>query len=228
MSKIEHIKLIRPKSDQIYYERLGNVISGEVDILLSRFNSSKKDFKILDVGSGTGEILKGLSENGYRPMGVDKQEECVLRSKKYGETIVADLMNLETIFSDNMFDCVICSNVLEHLDNPKEGVRILKTISAKWLILIVPNLARLANFFVRKPRYINHGHIMGWDQHHFKTFLEISCDLKIIKWVKDIVALTPLRKTFLLDTMALNLIEYNLLPTIIPHLMDSLIVVCEK
>lgn len=228
MNEIAHIRFIRPKSDQVYYERLGKVVSREADILLSRLNSSKEELKILDVGSGTGEILKGLSEKGYSPMGVDKQEECALISKEYGKTIVADLMNLDSIYSENMFDLVICSNVLEHLDNPKEGVRILKTISAKWLILIVPNLARLANCFVRKPRYINHGHLMGWDQHHFKTFLEISCGLKIIKWVKDIVALTPLRKTFLLDTMLLNYIEYNLLPSIIPHMTDSMIVVCEK
>jgi SAM-dependent methyltransferase len=42
-------------------------------------------------------------------------------------------------FQDNCFDCVLCTNLLHHADNPSSIVREMLRVSKKYLIIIEPN-----------------------------------------------------------------------------------------
>ena len=129
--------------------------------------------------------------------------------------------------SPKYFDLVVCSHVLEHMENPKAAIDVLQRVSAKWILIAVPNLARLANFMIREARLVNKGHMVGWDCHHLRTFLEVQCGLNIVEWIQDGVTLPPLRNKFIYDSKLLYFVEYKLLPLLMPQQGNSLIVLCE-
>jgi len=225
---IKHIKLTRLAWDQLYYDDLSHIIANLVNSLFDKDRLHKDTIRILDVACGTGEVMKSLSSYGFNPIGIDIQFGCALRAKKFGRVVVADLLTLDSIFPKDHFDIVISSHVLEHLENPKIAVNAIKKIFSKWLIVVVPNLSRLANIAIRRPRYINREHFHGWDCHHLKTFLEVHCQLEIVRWVRDGIILTPLRKTLLFKSKLLYFLEYKLLPVLMPQATNSLIVLCRK
>jgi SAM-dependent methyltransferase len=85
--------------------------------------------RVLDVGCDRA-LLKGLIP-GLEYTGID-----------FGGT--PDLMiNLEEIdrlpFEENRFDCVVCSDVLEHLDNLHHIFGELVRVSSRYLIISLPN-----------------------------------------------------------------------------------------
>jgi SAM-dependent methyltransferase len=227
VTRIKHIKLNRRPSDQLYYENLARIVARYVSDLFAKCTSSKTKPRIVDIGCGTGEIMASIAEHGLEVTGIDVQVECASKSKSHGKVIVADLMTLDSTFPEGSFDLVICSHVLEHMQNPKKAVEILQRITSRWIIVVVPNLTRLANFMLRKPRYINEDHLQGWNSHHLKTFLELNCCLRIVDWITDGVYLGPLHKSFLLKSKVLNFLEYKVLPLLIPQMTNSLIVLCE-
>lgn len=229
MIKSDHIKNIRPDWDQLYYLELSQIISNAVEGKCKEVAININNCRVLDAGCGAGETMQALKEKEFSPIGIDINEGCIKQSSKYGVTVLSSVMELDKKFSKNSFDFVVCSHVLEHLENPKAAMTILKNISSRYILIAVPNLARIANFMVRTPRIVNRGHMMGWDCHHLRTFLEVQCDLKIVNWIQDAVTLPPLRlknKLFYKSSW-LKFLEYKLLPKIMPQQANSLIVLCE-
>jgi ubiquinone/menaquinone biosynthesis C-methylase UbiE len=99
---------------------------------------------ILDVGSGAGQIVKHLLK--YAPadariVGIDLSPEMLRRARQRlrsdrPEFIAADVTNLP--FADESFDCVTCGYVLEHLPDPRVGLRELHRVmtpGARMLLL---------------------------------------------------------------------------------------------
>ncbi len=96
--------------------------------IADRFNSYLKG-KVLDIGCDKA-VLKGLVKD-IKYTGVD-----------IGGTPDIQI-NLEEVdrlpFGDSQFDCVICSDVLEHLDNLHHIFSELVRISNKYVIVSLPN-----------------------------------------------------------------------------------------
>ena len=227
MTQLKHINLARPRWDQLYYENLAVSLSKLVAYALGQDGPGDRSPRVLDIGCGRGELLRHLAGQGYRAMGVDLEPACAIMSREYAPVIVADFLTLDRVFAPSTFDVVISSNTLEHVENPRRAIHIMKHLSRRWIIIVVPNLVRLMTWFLRRPRYVNSGHLQGWDIHHLKTLLEKNCGLRIVRWWPDPVTLPPLRRTFLLDTPPLRFLENQLLPAIAPHLANALVVLCE-
>lgn len=93
--------------------------------------------KILDVGCGVGILLSKLkSENGCEVYGIDFSKNAVEFCKGNGvNAIVSELPNVP--YPDEMFDVVICSEVLEHLSKPEKTIeQILRVLKAKGIFII--------------------------------------------------------------------------------------------
>lgn len=89
----------------------------------------KKDYRILDLGCYTGELMKILKDNGYDNLiGVDPSDYAVKVAKqRYGIKVIKasifdDLKNL------GKFDFIIINHVLEHIKNLSEFLQKVKGI----------------------------------------------------------------------------------------------------
>lgn len=93
-----------------------------------RFNL-KKECRLLDVGCGRGEFLKGFKDLGLDVYGLDyeKSNSPLLRDIKIE---YVDIENRPFPFDNNTFDVIFSKSVIEHFLNPenfmKECYRVLK------------------------------------------------------------------------------------------------------
>jgi SAM-dependent methyltransferase len=124
---------------------------------------------ILDVGCGACTLSKILVEKSYNITVVDSDEKAVEIAKKKG------LMGLKVDIADwktNMkFDCVIASDVLEHIDDDKFVIRKIYAIlkPGGCLILNVPSYKFL---FGKHDIYL--GHKRRYSDGELKAKLEES------------------------------------------------------
>jgi len=101
-----------------------------------------KDTRILDIGCGTGIILKLLAHFGT-PYGIEYSSEAIQFSRNRGLSLIARCdANGPMPFKSNAFSVITCLDVLEHLDNDtfllKEMLRMCK--SGGHVIITVPAL----------------------------------------------------------------------------------------
>ncbi len=74
-----------------------------------------KDDLVLDVGCGEGYITNKLRENCQRIIGIDYSEDALKVGKKLYNLEAFHMNTTHLVFDDNLFDKVICFEVLEHL-----------------------------------------------------------------------------------------------------------------
>ncbi len=105
-----------------------------------------QDSHILDLGCGYGYFLERLQLEGYLNLSAcDRHAPESLRPlihniSKYSQ-IDFDSNNLIT-YRDNTFDAVVCSLVLEHLENPAQMLREMSRITNNTgkIIVSIPNV----------------------------------------------------------------------------------------
>lgn len=118
-------------------------------------NRLSDTIKALDAGCCHGVYSMMLAKAGYDVFAIDINEEEITKGRQWaGERglqnkirfEVGDIENIN--WADSTFDLVVCSEVLEHLDNPTSGAgelyRVLKPNGRA--IISMPNMACLFGF----------------------------------------------------------------------------------
>lgn len=97
---------------------------------------------ILDVGCGEGFTLAKLKEHGIgkKLEGIEYQKRAIaLGKKQYPDLVIKQGSIYELPYKANSFDLILCTEVLEHMDDPKKALEELVRVSKKYLLLSVPN-----------------------------------------------------------------------------------------
>lgn len=135
---------------------------------------------ILDAGCGEGFTMDKLSKKGVgkKIEGIEYTKDALSFGKKLFPNLTFRQGSVyELPYKDNSFDLVICTEVLEHLEEPAKALKEILRVSKKYLIISVPNepFFMLCNFLRGKnlSRFGNdEEHINHWNPLSFKKYLK--------------------------------------------------------
>ena len=99
--------------------------------------------KLLDVGCGTGYLLKAANQGGLETYGVDISNEGVKIAQKVSPNSKISVGRGEELkFPDNFFDYVTCLGALEHFLSVENGIREMVRVAKNGALLcvVVPNI----------------------------------------------------------------------------------------
>ena len=138
-----------------------------------------KTESILDAGCGEGFTMNKLTKNGIgkRIEGIEYTKDAIALGKKlYPDLIIKQASIYELPYEDQSFDLVVCTEVLEHLENPEKALQEMLRVSKKYLVITVPNepLFMLSNFLRGKnvSRFGNDAeHINHWNAFSLRKYL---------------------------------------------------------
>ncbi len=102
--------------------------------------SAQADGRLLEVGCGSGDMLKIMQELGWQVEGVDFDPLAVENAKSKGLRVFHGTLEAQA-YPDDHFDAVTMSHIIEHVHDPEqllcECYRILKPGGR--LVLVTPN-----------------------------------------------------------------------------------------
>lgn len=134
----------------------------------------KKNYKILDVGSGNGYIAYNLSNNVKQIVCIDNDKSIIRNAKKKFKKkniqfICDDLKNLHK-YNHHKFDLIVCSHIIEHLYKPFSFLNSLKKYNSK-IYIEVPDFENdVLNSIKKKINYnllySDNDHIYEFDRNY--------------------------------------------------------------
>ena len=137
---------------------------------------------ICEIGCAEGQLLKHIHTAFPHSQlsATDISEEEIEKARKHCSAIPASfsIQNAENLlqYSDASFDLVVCCEVLEHLDNPIQGLSEIHRISKKYVLVSVPNEPIWRGLNLLRGKYIRSlgntpGHLNHWSVFQFPKFL---------------------------------------------------------
>jgi 2-polyprenyl-3-methyl-5-hydroxy-6-metoxy-1,4-benzoquinol methylase len=136
---------------------------------------------ILDFGCGVGYLSLKIKALGYNVYGVDKDIEIVKIAINDFDLIKCDIENEPLPFENHFFNCVLFTEVIEHLNNHKlnfvlnEIWRVLKENGV--LLLTTPNQSSFQNvirLFLGRKIMLEHEHVREYVMKELLDLLENS------------------------------------------------------
>ncbi len=134
---------------------------------------------VLDAGCGEGFVTGYLKKRSraWQITGVDLSASAIAYAKAhFGHAVDFRTGSLYDLpFDDGAFDTVVCSEVLEHLDEPARAAQELRRVARRGVVLSVPRepyfeaLVRLGRLLGRSP---DPGHVNHWTRRGFRRFVE--------------------------------------------------------
>lgn len=144
-----------------------STLAPSVDHIYKKIKKNSGSIKrFLDAGCGKGELIKFMSLKKYISYGVDYSEDAINIAKNFlksenvkAKVVRADIRDLP--YKDSFFDCIISTDVIEHLDDEKAAIdfvnemyRILKP-NGKFYLHTSPNKYYVEFFVKYYQRFIN-------------------------------------------------------------------------
>lgn len=224
---VAHVPYKLPPGKHGAYETLWKQKTMELLAGVYPERESRRVIKVLDFGSGRGELMEMLRTAGFDAYGVDPDPKCVELSARYGRAVRGSVSDLHNHFPPKFFDAVCALHVLEHVECPLECVRRLMEFVKSYFVFSVPNLCTPVRMeYRRRPRIpVNEGHLYGWDYSHFRNFLERHCGLEIVGYAPDVVQI-PHFSNLVWKLGLGEKLEVRWLPKLFPYLANSITVLC--
>lgn len=106
---------------------------------------------LLDVGCGNGDLMRKARSMGWDVSGLEIDEKAVQAARQNGLNIIqGSFEQLEV--AQQLFDCVVCSHVIEHVHKPLKLIRLIvrSTRPGGTIFLALPNERSLLRKFFGK------------------------------------------------------------------------------
>ena len=190
-----------------YYDKYGSgnpIVQRIMSGFLSSFERLVEESgaaRALEIGCGEAELSILMAKRGLTVAGCDIAPEAIEEAKLRVASANVDVelwvQRIEDFAGDSSraAPLVVCCEVLEHLDDPEQGLKILSELAEPWLLCSVPRepIWRILN--MARGKYLGHfgntpGHVNHWSTAGFKRF--VSQRFEIVR------TLTPLPWTMLL------------------------------
>lgn len=130
----------------------------------------------LDAGCGDGKIAFGLKDFSNEIIAVDLSKEKISLAKNAGKHtqvsfLVADLEKLP--FSESVFDCIICAEVIEHIKDENRLLEEFKRTLRRegFLVLTTPNRNRWQARLTGRIN-VEAGHLREYGEYEIVELLE--------------------------------------------------------
>ena len=133
---------------------------------------------VLDAGCGEGFVLDYIASSNpdLKLDGIDMCSNAIAYAKKHfghaANFSVGSILNLP--YEDNSFDTVVCSEVLEHIEDWSSAINELKRVSRRYVVITVPHepLFKFLNDIGRAIRFCQDpGHVNFWRWQQFKEMV---------------------------------------------------------
>jgi len=160
--------------------------------LIIKYLKSKKFEKILDIGCGSGYILHEIRKHFPNTdlYGVDLEIKSIELAKKITKEKyqVANAEKLSENFDEGFFDCVISTDVMEHIENYKENIsEVYKILKPGGIFYVyTPSIngilskSKMADLYHQNPKSLM------YDQRYFtKDGLHADLEEANFKIIKD-------------------------------------------
>jgi len=133
-SYISHTDSKKTFFDKIYQAVKNHTLKQKL-LLLNSFKSSSKS--VLDFGAGTGDFLKICKNNNWQVLGIEPSAEARENAVKKGVHLKESLLDI----TNQKFDVITLWHVLEHVENLKNTIKVLKSLLQPEgrIVVAVPN-----------------------------------------------------------------------------------------
>lgn len=137
------------------YNRIADI--KRLDFIIAALKAKLPDgAEVLDVGCGNGVISRSLGAQGFTVKGIDVSAKTIEKARSLNKypNVQFDAISAEQLVADgHRYHAVICSEVLEHLNDPGKLLYVLRQSLTDdgILIVTVPNGKGPRELFVTKP-----------------------------------------------------------------------------
>jgi len=181
-----------------YYDKYGAsnpiarwLMAGFLDAFDASVREVRGANRALEIGCGEGELCMRLARSGWRVEGCDIAPEAITEARRRTERAgldipfsVASIQTATKHFSPTPL--VVCCEVLEHLDNTVEALRVLEALTADYLLVSVPREPIWRALNVARLKYLGDwgntpGHIQHWSRRAFVGMLSSRFDVVSVR-----------------------------------------------
>jgi 2-polyprenyl-3-methyl-5-hydroxy-6-metoxy-1,4-benzoquinol methylase len=156
-----------------------------VKLMMNGFESALSEFvqkaapkTIHEVGCGEGYWVLRWNQQGLAARGSDFSKEIIRLAKENATTagLPSTIFEARSIYdlegTTDSADLVVCCEVLEHLENPEDGLRVLQKVVGQHLIISVPKEPLWCALNLLRGKYWARlgntpGHIQHWSRSGF-------------------------------------------------------------
>ncbi len=139
---------------------------------------------VLEVGCGEGKLADHLVRQGRRP---ERFEACDLALDRRAPGLdplihFREASIYELPFADDEFDLVICCEVLEHLEDPRHGLREVQRVAKQGVIVSTPREPIWRAMNLARGKYVRDlgntpGHIQHWGRRELRRLVSDFVDV---------------------------------------------------
>lgn len=92
---------------------------GDAEKILLNIKRVRTVGRVLDIGCGTGGLVKVLHEDGFNVTGIDISKDAIIKAQELGPLNLINI-SIENFNTTERFDLIILYGVIEHLREPQK------------------------------------------------------------------------------------------------------------